>query len=280
MKHVWGHRTLFISFFVALFGIGLFHQVPASAQESGCEPTTIPGTIPGSGRCLYLPLISMAVSNIPPTVYNAIPVMGASTDRPAAEHGDLNLALRGFVETDATLALIDVGGHTDSNAPQMAGIFDPPRLPTFTKAYRVHEWDWGCDDNGCRADPIASPEVTLIEMAVSVGEPISIPTRSPRIYPGEYKVLVLFAEASRITFAYTREDTAAKGYVVHMEGLRVDPALVALYNQMNAQGRSNLPALRNGERLGNATGSTIKVVMRDSGSFMDPRVRKDWWMGY
>ena len=276
------HKILLAVLFGTIVGIGFVNQAPVSAQSSGCEFATIPGTIPGAGRCLYLPTISMTVSNIPQTVFDAIPVMGAATDRPAAAHGDLNLALRSYVETNATLTLIDVGGDTDSNAPQMDGIFTPPRLPTFTKAYRVHEWDWNCatDDKGCRAGPIGAPDVTLIEMAVTGGEAISIPSRNPRIYPGDYKVLVLYAEATRITIAYTREDTAANGYVVHMEDLRVDPALVTLYNQMNAAGRSNLPALRNGERLGNASGSTIKVVMRDSGSFMDPRVRKDWWMGY
>ena len=66
--------------------------------------------------------------------------------------------------------------------------------------------------------------------------------------------MVLYAEASRITLVYTRADTAAFGYVIHLEGIQVDPALVALYEAQNAAGRSRLPALRNGEALGSGHG--------------------------
>ena len=68
--------------------------------------------------------------------------------------------------------------------------------------------------------------------------------------------------------------------MVHIEDVAVDPALLDLYNQLNAAGRAKLPALHNGETLGVATGATIKVAIRDSGSFLDPRSRKDWWIGY
>jgi hypothetical protein len=56
--------------------------------------------------------------------------------------------------------------------------------------------------------------------------------------------------------------------------------LLALYRAKDAAGRKELPALRNNERFANASGSAIKVAIRDTGSFMDPRVRKNWWKGY
>jgi hypothetical protein len=41
-----------------------------------------------------------------------------------------------------------------------------------------------------------------------------------------------------------------------------------------------LPALRNDEPFGTATGTSIKIATRDTGQFLDPRTCKDWWMDY
>ena len=92
--------------------------------------------------------------------------------------------------------------------------------------------------------------------------------------------MVLYAEARRLTLTYTRDDTPAVGYVIHLEELAVDPGLVALYQQLNAEGRHRLPALRNGEVLGTADRSGVRIAIRDTGMFMDPRACKDWWNGY
>ena len=54
----------------------------------------------------------------------------------------------------------------------------------------------------------------------------------------------------------------------------------ALSEQLNAAGRHRLPGLRNGEVVGAATGNSVKLAIRDTGMFMDPRACKDWWMGY
>jgi len=59
----------------------------------------------------------------------------------------------------------------------------------------------------------------------------------------------------------------------------VEPNLLALYERMNAQGRGHLPALRAGQAFGRARDTEIRVSIRDTGRFMDPRVRKDWWAG-
>jgi hypothetical protein len=68
--------------------------------------------------------------------------------------------------------------------------------------------------------------------------------------------------------------------VVHLEDIQVDAGLLALYQQENSAGRGRLPALRNGQRVGVASSNTFKVAIRDTGSFMEPRSRKDWWHGY
>ena len=92
--------------------------------------------------------------------------------------------------------------------------------------------------------------------------------------------MVLYAAERQITLVYTRDDTPAQGYVVHLENLAVAPELVALYRQLNAAGRSRLPGLRNGEVIGSADSTFIQLAVRDTGEFMDPRSCKDWWMGY
>jgi len=78
---------------------------------------------------------------------------------------------------------------------------------------------------------------------------------------------------------YTREDNVVAGYTLHLENICVDANLLALYRQLNAAGRSELPALRPGQSLGRASGSEIDAAIRDSGAFLDPRSRKDWWQG-
>ena len=63
-------------------------------------------------------------------------------------------------------------------------------------------------------------------------------------------------------------------------GLFQAPQLVQLYRTLDAAGRSELPALRNDEPLGLAASTSIRIAIRDTGRFMDPRSRKDWWVGY
>lgn len=280
-------RTLLFSliFFVML---GLrWPALTIYAQNEGNPGETLPpgGTITGT-VALYMPLIYTLGEALPtptptPTVtFAVLPVQGPPIDRPPATNPDLNLTIRSYVATTTTLGLINVDGDTDVNAPQLAGLFNPPRLPTFTAAYQIYDWDWNCGSDGCRGNPITNPEVTLLEVMVTPGEPIFIPTRSVEIHSGGYKVLVLYAEETRIALTYTREDTPARGYLVHLENIQVDPALLALYRAKDAAGRHELPALHNHERFANASGSTLIVAIRDTGSFMDPRVRKDWWVGY
>jgi len=261
-----------------------------SAQSEG-ELGTIPdGTIPGE-RQLFLPLVAHqqpasapAPSPTPlPTpvpLFDLIPVAGPPTDRPAVSHPDLNLGIRGYSSTTGELGLININGDTDSDAPQLIGLFQPPRLPTFTALHQIHDWDWACSADGCRGNPLTQPVVSLLSVATTPGESIAIPLRAPDIYAGGYKALVLYAEQSRITLGYTREDTAAIGYVVHLEGILVAPTLLARYNESNAAGRGHLPALRNNEPFATAPGTTIHLAIRDTGSFMDPRSRKDWWVGF
>ncbi len=250
------------------------------------------GTSPIPPVSLYLPALSQATEfeqHLCPTTstatYVSIPIEGSprQASYPPVADPDLNLVVRSYSATTALLGLVDIGGHTDANAPRLHTLYAPPRVPTFTGAHRVNDWDWACPQSltglGCRGLPLTEWEVTLISMQTAVGEAVYAPDWPRDILSGVYKAMVLYAEAERITLVYTRRDSPAHGYVIHLEGVCVDPNLLSLYQSLDAAGRSSLPGLRSGERVGQAKNASIAVAIRDSGAFMDPRSSKDWWQG-
>ncbi len=229
----------------------------------------------------YLPLImGVAASEdtcapIPGASYQALTVPPPPSDRPAEAHADLNLALRGYSATSGYLGLVNINGGNDPSAPQLPGLFADRRTPSFRSLYRVYDWNWGCN---CRGAPISSPAVTLARLNTSPGEIISLPSSGYQIGSG-YQALLLYASAERLTVKYTRDDNVVQGYTLHMENLCVEPGLLSLYQLLNAAGRGALPALRGGQALGRAREDSIGVAIRDAGTFLDPRSRKDWWQG-
>jgi hypothetical protein len=233
---------------------------------------------------MYLPLLAAnptPVPPLPPRTFAKVSVIGGSLGWPAASSPDANLALRGYTTTNAYLGLVNYNGDTDPEAPQMATIFTPARLPGFVAAHRVYDWDWNCNPpTGCRSNPLSYPySVTLLEMGATPGEVLAVASRRQGIGSG-FVAMVLYAEEGRLTITYTREDSPANGYMLHFEDVSVAPELVALYRQLDAAGRRELPALANGEVWGMAAGATVKVAVRDRGTFMDPRACKDWWVDY
>jgi hypothetical protein len=229
-------------------------------------------------RQLYLPLIDVADTcpTIPGESYGTLDVDGPATDRPAEAHADLNLALRGYeLNTTADKGLVDYNGAGDAGAPQLPGLFADNRTGVFTNVYQVYDWNWSCN---CRGSLLANWDVTLAGLEVSAGETIHAPDSGGSLGDG-YEVLVLYASMERITLKYTQQDNVVYGYTIHVENVCVEPNLLALYESWNAAGRGRLPALRPGQAFGTATGNEIGVAVRDTGEFMDPRSRKDWWRG-
>lgn len=227
---------------------------------------------------LYLPLVRNAkpCRPISDENYDTLSVKGPPTDRPAEEHADLNLALRGYVAVEEAGELVDYDGDVDSRAPQLAGLFADRRTPTFATTYRVHDWNW---THNRRGNPITQPPVTLAGLETDAKETVHAPDAGTRI--GEdYVALVLYASERRLTLKYTREDNVIYGYTIHIEDIWVEPRLLALYRTCDDDGRGELPALRGGQALGRARGTEIGVAIRDCGSFMDPRSRKDWWQDF
>jgi hypothetical protein len=244
-------------------------MVAAEAAEQTFVQAEEPAPAPSAGGC-----------GVPSGAqYSTVPVAGGGLNHPDSLHADLNLSVRGYSPASVDANLVDKNGPVDGDPPQLAGIFGDFRGPRFGQAYKVNDWDWGCGGHGCALGPIAHVDASLIALEASAGEPLGIPHRGAQVYGGGYKALVLYAEATRITLGYTREDSVANGYAIHFENICVDPNLLALYQASTAAGRGSLPALREDEVLGTASGPVL-VAVRDRGVFFDPRSRKDWWLGF
>lgn len=261
---------------------------PAQAQEVNSQGTVPPASIflpllhtPGTGTPNGCPATSANHYDPVPILGDARPALPAPVDDP-----DLNLEMRGWVETPGVKGLIALGGDTHDDAPQLAHLFRPARLATFSALYRVHDWNWtgvcaqSAEEPGCRGDPIADPPVTLIGLATTPGESLYLPKREMDILNGDHRALALYAEATRLTLVYTRADSIVHGYVVHLENFCVDPNLLTLYHQLHEAGRGQLPGLGLDVPLGTSRAPSVLVAVRDEGSFMDPRSAKDWWKGY
>jgi hypothetical protein len=210
--------------------------------------------------------------------YGTVSVLSAPTDRPAEIHPDINLAVRGYLGTAGTLGLVTYTSPNDPAAPQLYTLFGDKRTPLFSAVYRVYDWDW---DHNQRGALIADPPVTLVGMVVAQGEIIRVPSSGYDIgrRAANYEAMVLYASSSRITLKYTRDDNVVLGYTIHIENICVDPNLLSLYQTMNAAGRAYLPALYAEQGIGRAITTEVRVAIRDTGWFMDPRSRTDWWQG-
>lgn len=220
--------------------------------------------------------------------FDLIPILGR-IEHPDLAHGDLNLALRGYQVVSEPLMLLKYEGDSAPDPPQLSGLFQPNRGPIFKAVYQINGWVWNASQcggqvHGCPGSLIDDWEATMVALPTRPGEPLSIPERRSDIYPGGFRALVLYAEELQITLGYTRHDSVSDGYTVHVQGVCVDPNLLALYRAQNDAGgwraSGRLPALRTDQTLGAALGDQINVAIRDRGSFMDPRSAKDWWQGY
>ncbi|GEM_PF-961845 len=225
------------------------------------------------------PAVQAAVAGCAPTStngYTLIPMEVADAQRPDSQHGDLNLGLRGYQPSGAASEFVSYNGDPDAGAPQWAGLFADQRRAAISSVYQVRDWRWDCGAHGCAADWLTNYDVTLMGVATAPGEVISVPSRGPEIYGGGYIAVVLYAEATRLTVAYTRDGTVAHGYAAHLENFCVDPNLLAQYRAGNAGGRHALPGLHNGQAVGTASSGELLVAIRDRGMFMDPRSARDW----
>jgi hypothetical protein len=245
---------------------------------------------------VFLPLILKTAGPVCPTSsinnYAQGPVTQRDMDnpvRPADVQADKNFALRGTVAiTDAWLQreLVNYGTHDPTPPLQFATLFAPNRVPPLVGFYRVHDWNWSpSPEPGSRGAPLTKWPATALGLQVTPGEVLRVPASDYDIGQG-FEVIVLYADERRVALHYGREDSAAVGYTVHVEGLCTDPNLLALYNQLNAADGPRyaypadqypLPVLPAGQPIGVARGNEVVVAVVDTGTFMDPRSCNEWW---
>jgi hypothetical protein len=198
-----------------------------------------------------------------------------------AQNPDINISLRGLTPTEGTKGLIDFDHPLDSKAPQLTTLLEGNATPAVKSLYQLHEWDSAANkaSSALIATPIDVPPggyAPVVGFQTSKGQAVLVPQSGYDI-GGGYQVVVLYATDNSITLKYTPDDNVVVGYAVQLDNIRVDPQLLSLYQQANAAGRTKLPALPGGYKIGVAAGDELRVAVRDTGAFMDPRWRADWW---
>jgi len=200
----------------------------------------------------------------------------------AENNPEYNLNIRTYNRSSGSLGLIDFKHEGDPTGipPQLCTLLEGNFSPNITSLYQIHEYDW--NNNKPSSDYVSVPDLlseyaSLVGLETTPGQNILVPNSGYDIGQG-YQVTVLYASSDQITLRYAiQDDMFSGGYGIHILGLNVDPNLLSQYQQAAAQGRSSLPALKGEEILGTASGNEVLVAIRDSGSFMDPRWKNDWW---
>lgn len=182
------------------------------------------------------------------------------------QHPDLNLDIRGYQKVNAGNHLIDMGGDEDDKAPQLASLFSRDHgVPVISNTYAVNDWNWGSMSRGPQ---LSQYDATMVGFAAKPGENLYLPKSGYQIDQAGHQAKILYVDGDSITVNYTAEGTVAPGYTVHIKGIDVDPNL------------KEGDRVKAGQPLGKSNSSEVKVSIRDTGTFMDPRVRKDWWRSY
>lgn len=273
---------------------------------------TSPGTLLASGHAMapslqagapgsstvkpvaYLPLV--VNSNPCPTSSKATFDTIAFSGSPYKENlltdqnADFRLSILGYASVNQPLRFVSYNGDGGAQGPLLGDMFMPHRSATFVHAYQVYTWNWDKSQPppyGSRGPLASNWPVTVLDLATTRGEPISVPARGPTI-DGYHVAMVLYAGPNELTVVYMNVDQVVilsgntyVGYVVIMLNFCVDPNLVATYReQLTPDGKRltmALPAVKNDQPVGVAMGVTMTVAVRDAGMYMDPRDKADWW---
>ncbi len=239
----------------------------SNPTPTSVAPTATPGQNPTSAPVANCPSSSSRS-------YDQIDVSGGD-GKSAQSHADKNIQVRGYVSTGGTRNLIHNNGPKDNKAPQLSTVLSN-RTPAIVSMYQVYDWNWGSNSKG---SPLTDPwEVTMIGLSANPGDAVRVPDSGYSIGSG-FEAVVLYAASDTITIEYTREDSVAHGYAIQYDGICVDPNLVKLYNDLNGKGRGKLPAVKGTQTIGTAKSSEVKVAVRDTGTYMDPRSDDSWWIG-
>lgn len=192
----------------------------------------------------------------------------------------INFSLHEWTEVNEAKEPVNYGGETDPNPPPSIGSIFAGRYPEIVKTYAIYHQKPQTEYDFCISTaPPGSfcPKVTLIGLGATPGEPL-LGLAAGRKISGENTLMVLYADQNTITFTHSTGDTwPADGYPFYIHDICVDPNLLATYQKNNSDGRGVLPAVKAGQIFGYAKNTDVKVTVRDTDQWMDPRAKKDWW---
>lgn len=195
-----------------------------------------------------------------------------------ATHPDINPALRGWLDVPAALEWVRYDDPApDCLLPHFDGLFTPGRLPRFTRTLGIYSWNWEAMTPG-PPEMGGESNVKTVDVETTPGEVLRIPITGREIAAGGVGALVLYVADNAVTLKFTAEDNIIYGYALHLYGVCVDPRLRQRYDELHAAGRNELPAMHMGSAFARARGNRMRIVIRDTGSFMDPRAM-GWWGG-
>ena len=238
-------------------------------------PTSFPTSFPSPSPTFYIfPSLSPKPTKAFPTAtstpnftcpsfsnenYDTTSVL-VKNPQPLSSRRDLTLPP--LIPVSVTLSLIEGEiADPDPKVPRFSSIFSPKRVPRFLAAYKAE---------GEVRGPYP-PEVEILEVETTPGEPLRFPQTGYDIGGGN-AAMVLNANDDKITFKITREDNVVYGYTLYFEGVCLDKNLEALYQKLNQEGRNYLPAIKVGQIFGWAKKESLKIALRDTGTFLDLRL--------
>ena len=261
---------------------------PTATLTLSITPST-PSTPSSSlDKFVYLPIITKP-DGCPTTSANQYATININSsyykdNRLTDENADFRLSVLGYTPANQLLQRVNYGGDVDANAPNFYNVFKPQREITFAKAYERYDWNW--DENaappyGTRGGVNHDWPVSVLDLIATKDEAVYMPRRNVAITTaGPYAALVLYADDDELTITYGNQDRVDVGYTVYLANLCVDPHLVALYRAQLSEGKratGRLPVLQNDQSVGTSKQNFVTIAVRDSGPFLDPRSRKDWW---
>lgn len=235
-----------------------------------------------AGAFVNIPLTNVPLDANFINIANLVPntfLPGGSTSNTYAIinlNPDYNLGLHSWTLVEGAGGLYYYDHLIDPNAPQLTGLISGNPYPNVTSVYTIDPISGVDHPNSWASHILPGQGATLVGFGTTPGQQILLPPSGYDI-GGGYSAIIMYADENNITLKYTREDDIVSGYTLYLSNLNVNPEILALYQQADAAGRIQLPALAAFQLLGTALGEEILVAIRDTGAFMDPRWQNDWW---
>lgn len=176
------------------------------------------------------------------------------------------------------------GGAVDSKMNGFMGSMFGYKPTKLTAAYDVSYGGSVPQGN----DTAIKGDAPVLEIPTDAGSAVKVPSTGYDI-GGGYEAMVVFAAADRVTLHVGRHEyfvgsgqnncnggPCSGGYWIYVKGICVDKQILQAYDGVKAAQQSagadknpiQLPMVKPGQILGNATGTSVVVGVRDNGPFI------------